>query len=67
MELGGQGQARFLLRPHDEGVVLAGHLDEEEQLVAGEVEDDAVLVLVEETLEELVPEPQARLLLLVGD
>src|SRR5262245_50565707 len=67
VELGREGQPRFLLGADDEGVVLAGDLDQEQQLVAGEVQDDAVLVLVEEALDQLVAEPEAGLLLLVGD
>src|SRR5204862_228251 len=60
VQLGGEGQARFLLRPHDEGVVLARDLDQEEQLVPREVEDDAVLVLVEEAFEKLVAKSIVR-------
>ena len=67
VKLGGQGEPRFLFRPHDEGIVLPRHLDEEQQLVPREVEDDAVLVLVEEALEELVAQTKPGLLFLVGD
>src|SRR6185295_2417994 len=67
VQLGGEGEARLLLGADDEGVVLPGHLDEEQQLVPGEVQDDAVLVLIEEALEELVAQAQPGLLFLVGD
>src|SRR6266545_4916753 len=67
VQLRGQGQASLLLGADDKGVVLAGDLDEEQQLVAREVQHDAVLVLVEEAFEQLVPQPQPRFLLLVGD
>ena len=56
VQLGGEGEAGFLLGAHDEGVVLPGDLDEEEELVAGEVQDDAVPLLVEEAFEQLVAE-----------
>src|SRR6185295_9774592 len=67
VELGGEGETGFLLRAHDEGVVLPGDLDEEEELVAVEVQHDAVLLLVEEAFEELVAELEAGLLLVLGD
>jgi hypothetical protein len=67
VELGGQGQPGFLLRAHDERVVLARDLDEEEQLVTAQGQNDSVLGLVEDALDQLVPELEPRLLLLVGD
>ena len=67
VQLGGQGQPRFLLGSDDEGVVLARHLDEEQQLVAGEVEDDPALLLVEKALDQLVAELETGLLLLFRD
>ena len=55
MQLGRQRQAGFLLGPHDERVVLARDLDQEQQLVARQVQDDPALVLVEEALEQMKP------------
>src|SRR5262245_59767232 len=67
VQLGGEGEPRFLLRANDERVVLPRDLDEEEQLVPAEAQGDAAVLLVEGGLHQLVPQLQPGPLLVLGD
>src|SRR5262249_16213175 len=67
VELGREGEARFLFRAHDERVVLPRHLDEEEELVPAQAQRDAAVLLVEGGFHQLVPEFQAGLLFVFRD